>query len=342
MAWRRAQVLTVVVSILALGVLPIFLPSYPVFVLTSVLIFAIFAMSLDVLIGYLGYTSFGHAAFFGVGAYAAVISALRLGQSFWGSGLLALAVVLLVAMIFGAIALRTSGLPFIMISLALGQALWGLAYRWSTVTGGDNGLSIPMRPELPLIGRLESSLAYYYFVFVVFAIAVAALSLLVRSPFGLSWRGIREREIRMQVLGYHTWLHKYLAYLTSAFFGGLAGILNANLTGFVSPEALAISNSATAILMVILGGPGTLIGPCLGAAVIVVMRQIMSSVTQRWMMVLGVVYIATVMFLPGGLMGMMSRLMVRINSGAPQRSDRSQGKNVERTPTTHIQSGGKS
>jgi branched-chain amino acid transport system permease protein len=130
MAWRRAQVLTVIVSILALGVLPIFLPSYPVFVLTSVLIFAIFAMSLDVLIGYLGYTSFGHAAFFGVGAYAAVISALRLGQSFWGSGLLALAVVLLVAMIFGAIALRTSGLPFIMISLALGQALWGLAYRW--------------------------------------------------------------------------------------------------------------------------------------------------------------------------------------------------------------------
>lgn len=321
MARRKGQLLMAALSILALVVLPIFLSSYPVFVLTSVLIFAIFAMSLDILIGYLGYTSFGHAAFFGVGAYAAVIGALRLGPSFWWNALCALGVVLLVALVFGAIALRTAGLPFIMISLALGQALWGLAYRWATVTGGDNGLSIPMRPALPLLGRLESSHAYYYFVLAVFVLSIAALGLLVRSPFGLSWRGIREREIRMQVLGYHTWLHKYLAYLTSAFFGGVAGVLNASLTGFVSPEALALGNSATAILMVILGGPGTLVGASLGAAVVVVMRQIVSSATQRWTLVLGVVYIATVMFLPGGLMGMMQRLTVRIDSGAPLRPD---------------------
>ena len=123
MAWRRGHLLPAVLIILVLGVLPVFLSSYPVFVLTSILIFAVFAMSLDVLIGYLGYTSFGHAAFFGVGAYAAVISALRLGQSFWWNGLIGLGTVVLVAMIFGAVALRTSGLPFIMISLALGQAL---------------------------------------------------------------------------------------------------------------------------------------------------------------------------------------------------------------------------
>jgi branched-chain amino acid transport system permease protein len=328
MASRKGQLLMAVLSILLLVVLPIFLSSYPVFVLTSVLIFAIFAMSLDILIGYLGYTSFGHAAFFGVGAYAAVISALRLGQSFWWNALFALGVVLLVGLVFGAIALRTTGLPFIMISLALAQALWGLAYRWATVTGGDNGLSASMRPELPLLGRLQSSHAYYYFVLVVFVLSIAALSLLVRSPFGLSWRGIREREIRMQVLGYHTWLHKYLAYLTSAFFGGVAGILNAGLTGFVSPEALAIGNSATAIFMVILGGPGTLVGASLGAVVVVVMRQIVSSVTQRWTMVLGVVYIATVMLLPGGLMGMMQRLTVRIDSGAAVRPDERREKGV--------------
>jgi len=146
----------------------------------------------------------------------------------------------------------------------------------------------------------------------------------------------------MQVLGYHTWLHKYLAYISFAFFGGLAGILNANLTGFVSPEALGISNSATAILMVILGGPGALIGPCLGAAVLVVMRQIVSSATQRWLMVPGVVYVATVMFLPGGLMGTISRLMLRIDSGAPARSDRHPAKSVETTLATQIQSGGES
>lgn len=320
MAWRRSPLLAPVLSLLGLVLLPVFLASYPVFVLTSVLIFAIFAMSLDILIGYLGYTSFGHAAFFGVGAYAALIGAERLGPSFWSSTLLALGAVVLIAMVFGAIALRTAGLPFIMITLALAQALWGLAYRWASVTGGDNGLAVMMRPELPFVGRLESSHAYYYFVLAVFAVVVASLSLLVRSPFGLSWRGIRDSEIRMQMVGYHTWLHKYVAYITSAFFGGLAGVLNANLTGFVSPDALTIANSATAILMVILGGPGTLVGASLGAGVIVVMREIVSSVTQRWTLVLGLVYVVTVMFIPGGLMGMIGRLMIRIDSSAPLRA----------------------
>jgi len=317
MAPGRSRLLGAASSILLLVVLPILLPTYPVFVLTSVLIFAIFAMSLDVLIGYLGYTSFGHAAFFGLGAYAAVLSALRLGHGFWVNLLLGLAAVLLVAMAVGAIALRTSGLPFIMISLALAQALWGLAYRWARVTGGDNGLSVAMRPDVPFLGRLESSRAYYYFVLVVFAMAVAVLGMLVRSPFGLSWRGIRDSEIRMQVLGYHTWLHKYLAYITAAVFGGLAGILNATLTGFVSPETLAVSTSATAIFMVILGGPGTLVGPSLGAGVVVVMRQIVSSVTERWTLVLGIVYVATVMFMPGGLLGTIGRLTFGIGSDAP-------------------------
>ncbi|HTU00280.1 MAG TPA: branched-chain amino acid ABC transporter permease [Candidatus Sulfotelmatobacter sp.] len=311
---RRA--LIPVLSFLVLAVVPLFLSSYSVFVLTSVLIFAIFAMSLDLLIGYLGYTSFGHAAFFGVGSYAAVLGTLKLGQAFWWSALLALAVVTLVAMVFGAVALRTSGLPFIMISLALAQALWGLAYRWSAFTGGDNGLSVQLRPALPVLGRLDSTGSFYYFVLIVFALTMGALRVLVRSPFGLSWRGIRDRELRMQVLGYHTWLHKYLAYLVAAFFGGVAGVLNASLTGFVSPEALALGNSATAILTVILGGPGTLVGPAVGAGVVVVMRQIVSSATQRWTMVLGAVYIVTVMCIPGGLMGMIRRLMASIGTAA--------------------------
>ena len=330
MTSRRGQLLIPVLGGLVLLVLPAFLSSYPVFVLTSVLIFAIYAMGLDVLLGYLGYTSFGHAAFFGMGSYAAVLSALRLGQSFWGSLLIALAAVLLEAMLLGAIALRATGLPFIMISLASAQALWGLAYRWASVTGGDNGLSASLRPAIPFLGRLESSYAYYYFVLMFFAISVTMLSLLVRSPFGLSWCGIRDGELRMQVLGYHTWLHKYLAYITSALFGGLAGILNATLTGFVSPETLALGNSATAFLMTILGGPGTLVGPCLGAGVIIVMRQIVSSFTQRWSMVLGVIYVVTVMCIPGGLMGMARRLMTRIDSGVRIGSDRREGKGGER------------
>jgi branched-chain amino acid transport system permease protein len=275
------------------------------------LIFSVYAMSLDLLIGYLGYTSFGHAAFFATGSYAVVVAALRLGESFWQNSLIALAVVIAVAMVFGLIALRTSGLPFIMITLALGQAVWGLSYRWVSVTGGDNGLSGLRRPVLPVIGRLEDSYAFYYFVLVVFAAVVVLLILLTRSPLGLSWRGIRDSEPRMRVLGYNTWLHKYLAYVLSALFGGVAGILQAYQTGFVSPQSAFFSNSATAILSVILGGPGTLLGASIGASVVVLIRQLVSSYTERWALVLGAVYIITVMCIPGGLLGLASRLIAR-------------------------------
>jgi branched-chain amino acid transport system permease protein len=314
MASRHIKWLVAICVLIVLVALPAVLPTYPVYVLTSILIFAIFAMSLDILIGYLGYTSFGHAAFFGVGAYGVVLASLRLGQPFWVNIALALALVLAVALVFGVIALRTSGLPFIMITLALGQALWGLAYRWASVTGGDNGLSGLMRPQLPVVGSLDDPYSFYYFVLVIFAVVTGILVVLVRSPLGLSWRGIRESETRMQALGFNTWLHKYLAYVISAFFGGVAGVLNAYLTGFVSPEALFLSNSATAILMVILGGPGTLVGASFGATVIILMRQIVSSFTERWSLVLGVVYIFTVMFIPGGLMGLAQRTLGRFGS----------------------------
>ena len=306
MAHPRSRRLVPLLSLIGLLLVPLFLGTYPMFVLTSILILSIFAMSLDVLIGHLGYTSFGHAAFFGVGAYAAVIGA-RLGQPFWSDALIALAAVVVVALMFGPIALRTTGLAFIMISLALAQALWGLAYRWSSVTGGDNGLSAALRPAFPGLGRLESTHAFYYFVVAAFVIVLAALHVVVRSPFGASWRGIRDSEVRMQAVGYNTWLHKYVAYVVAAFFAGIAGVLNASLTGFVSPDALSIGNSATAILMVILGGPGTLVGAALGAGAIGVVREVVSSVTQRWTLVLGVVYVVTVMFIPGGLMGIFRR-----------------------------------
>src|SRR3990170_32350 len=306
MAHPRSRRLVPLLSLIGLLLVPLFLGTYPMFVLTSILILSIFAMSLDVLIGHLGYTSFGHAAFFGVGTYAAVIGA-RLGQPFWSDALIALAAVVVVALMFGPIALRTTGLAFIMISLALAQALWGLAYRWSSVTGGDNGLSAALRPAFPGLGRLESTHAFYYFVVAAFVIVLAALHVVVRSPFGASWRGIRDSEVRMQAVGYNTWLHKYVAYVVAAFFAGIAGVLNASLTGFVSPDALSIGNSATAILMVILGGPGTLIGASLGAGTIVVVREFVSSATERWTLVLGVVYVVTVMFIPGGLMGILRR-----------------------------------
>ncbi len=322
----RTNLLVLAGAALALAVLPAVLPTYAVFALTLVLIYAVFGMSLDVLIGHLGYTSFGHAAYFGVGGYVAIWLGLRLGWPFWLCTVLALGAVVVVALAFGAIALRTSGLPFIMITLALAQALWGLAHRWANVTGGDNGLSVALRPAIPFVGRLDSSRSYYYFVLAAFVLTVGVLGMILRSPFGLSWRGIRDREIRMQMLGYNTWLHKYAAYVVSALFGGLAGILNATLVGFVSPENLALGTSATGILMVILGGPGTLVGPVLGAGVVVAMRQVVSSLTERWTLVLGVVYVATVMFVPGGLMGLTRRIMARLAAGVARQPVQLEGK----------------
>jgi branched-chain amino acid transport system permease protein len=315
MNFNRQRLLIAALVVLVLVVVPNFLPTYPVFVLTMVLVFAIFAMSQDIMMGYLGFTSFGHAAYFGMGSYAIVLSALKLGQSSGMNALVALGAVLILALLLGLIALRTSGLQFIMISLALAQAFWGLSVRWVSFTGGDNGVSGLMRPELPLFGRLTDPYAYYYFVLVVFAIVFVVLSVLVRSPFGLSWRGIRDSEIRMKMLGYNTWLHKYVAYVVSGFFGGVAGILNAYLTGYVSPDAAGIMTSATAVFSVVLGGPATLIGPTLGATVVIIMRQFVSSFTNRWSMVLGAIFILTIMFLPGGLLGTASRILNRVRQG---------------------------
>lgn len=316
---RRARWVAIAVAAGLLLWLPVHLSPYTVYVLTTMLVFAIFAMSLDLLIGYLGYTSFGHAAFFATGAYGAVISAVRLGQSLWLNTGVALGAVLVVALVYGLVALRTRGLPFIMITLALGQALWGVAYRWASVTGGDNGISGLARPTLPWIGQLEGHTEFYYFTLAAFGLVYLMLHVLTSSPLGLSWKGIRDSELRMEALGFNVWLHKYIAYVVSAFFGGVAGVLNAYLTGFVSPEAAFLTNSATAILSVILGGPGTLLGPSLGAGVVILIRQMVSSVTERWPIVLGLVYIGTVMFLPGGILGMTRRVaarwLARLSSG---------------------------
>lgn len=322
---RRMKWFAALAVAILLVVLPPLLPSYPVYVLTSMLIFAIYAMSLDLLIGYMGYVSFGHAAYFATGSYVVILAALNWGQSFWMNSLVAIIAVLGLGMIFGLIALRTSGLSFIMITLALGQAMWGLYYRWVAVTGGDNGLSGLVRPAFPLIGRLEDSYSFYYFVLIVFAIVAVVLVLLTRSPLGLSWQGIRESEARMRVLGYNTLLHKYLAYVISGVFGGIAGILQAYQTGFVSPQAAFFSNSATAILSVILGGPGTLFGASLGAGVVILIRQMLSSVTERWTLVLGAVYIITVMFIPGGLLGLASMLFSRQRGRLTSRLSSSNG-----------------
>ena len=190
-----------------------------------------------------------------------------------------------------------------MITLALGMVVWGLAYRWVSLTKGDNGVSGVPRPSLPGVGLLDAPLPFFYFALAGALVAWALLGLLVSSPFGLTLRGIRESESRMQSLGYHVWLHKYLAFVLSGTVAGGGGVLWAYYNGFVSPTDVQLITSVEALLMVALGGPGTLLGSLLGAGVIVFLKNFVSIYTKRWLLILGGVYIGVILFAPRGVIG---------------------------------------
>jgi branched-chain amino acid transport system permease protein len=277
------------------------------------LIFAIFAMSLNLPLGYAGLPSLGHAAYFGVGAYAVGLMALRVWDNFWVDMALGLAAATVTAALFGLLALRAEGSYLLMITLALAQVLWGIAFGWRWLTGGDDGLPGVPRPAAGLPWSLAGGLRFYYLVLVCFVGSVLVLGLVARSPFGRALVGIRESARRMEVLGYNTWLYKYVAFVLAGLFAGLAGNLFVYYNGFVSPAYLSIVFSASALIMVILGGAGTLLGPALGSAVIVYLENTVSAYTQRWLLVLGVVYVAVTLFAPEGIVGFARR---RRKSGA--------------------------
>jgi len=185
--------------------------------------------------------------------------------------------------------------------------LWGIAYGWRTMTGGDDGLPGIARPDLGglLPWSLHVPANFFTAVLLVFAVVVAALYLVVHSPFGYTLRGIRESESRMDCLGYNVWLHKYIAFLIAGGVAGISGILFAYYHGFVSPAELSLVQSAEGLLMVIVGGAGTLLGPAIGAGVVVFLRNLVSAYTERWLLVLGLIYVLVVMCAPHGIVGVL-------------------------------------
>lgn len=286
-------------------------PTFYVSLLTQTWILAIVAMSLDFLIGFAGLVSFMQAAFFGGGSYAVAIAATRFGiTGFFPLIAIGIAVGALVAAVFGLVALRAEGVGFIIITIALNQILWGLAYQWVSVSGGDNGITGFSRP---MVGPFDvsSNAGFYHLSLVVFIIVLLFLLVLVRSPFGLVLRGVRETPRRMRALGYNVWLYRYLALLISAGIAGLAGALFAWYNQFVGPTNVALDQSVQVLIMVILGGIGTLFGQVLGAGIVVFLSNGLSSVTQRWQMVLGAVYFIIVMYAPDGLIGLGRRMVKR-------------------------------
>lgn len=296
----------------ALLVVPRIVPVYFVHLLILTLVYGTMAMSLDLLIGYTGLTSFGHAAYFGAGAYTVGALALRYGVPTLVAGMGGVLMALVQALLFGLVALRATAVYFLIITLALGMATWGLAYRWVSLTGGDNGLAGIPPPELGLPWSLSDPTNLYYLILGVVVLAALVLYRFVKSPFGLSLRGIRESESRMRVLGYNTWAHKYVAFVVAGTFSGLGGVLYVFYNGFVSPADVHLTGSAEAVLMVLLGGPGTLFGPVIGAGVVVFLRNLVSAYTHRWLLILGLIYVLTVLYAPRGILGAVQGLWRRL------------------------------
>lgn len=305
---KRALAIGLVGGLLFLTA-PSFLSSYYLGLVTKMLIFALFAMSLDLLLGYTGLPSLGHAAYFGLGAYTVALLALKVAvKNLWIGSLASLASVLVLALGFGPLTLRARGDYFLMITLALSQVIWGVAFGWRSMTGGDDGLPGITRPALAGSLSIAGEVPFYYFVLIVFALALWLLAVIVRSPFGKALVGIRESETRMQVLGYNVWAYQYAVSILAAFFAGLAGILFVYYNGYVGPAYLSIIFSAQALLMVLLGGAGTLFGPALGAGIIVLLENLISAWTERWLLILGAIYVIVTLFAPGGIHGLIRQV----------------------------------
>jgi branched-chain amino acid transport system permease protein len=293
-------------------ILPQVVGPYYVSLAIKMLIFAIFAMSLDLLVGYLGLPSLGHAAFFGVAAYTvAVLSKNGVGGA-WLNLMFGIGMAGAVAAVFGLLALRTRGSYFFMITLALTEVLWGVAHQWRFFTGGDDGIPGIARPNLGFMGwSLEDTTNYFYFVLFFFAMAYMVISFVVHSVFGYIVVGIRENELRMRSLGHNTWLYQYALFILSGLFAGLAGTLSAHFNGFVSPVDLSVGVSAEGLLMVLFGGTGTLLGPAIGAGSIVLLKNVISTFTARWLLILGMIYVLVVIFAPQGVLGIISKLRLK-------------------------------
>src|SRR5215813_2465594 len=307
------KILVVAAALATIAIIVPYSGSFVVLLATRAMAFAILAMSVDLLLGFTGLSSMGQAAYFGVGAYLTAVLATKLhfglGWDFWPVVIMGIAIGAVLAAFFGLFAIRAGGVYFLMITLALGQCVWGLAYRWNSLTGGDNGINLNGRPNFGF--DLSNEVTFFYLVFAFFAVSMALMYLLVRSPFGQSLAGIRERELRMQILGYNTWLHKYIAFIIAGGFGGLSGVLWAHTAGIVSPENVVLTTSVDALLMAVLGGAGTLIGGVIGAIIVFGLREYLSTLVPWWQYVLGAVYVLTILYLPTGLMGIPERIRQR-------------------------------
>jgi branched-chain amino acid transport system permease protein len=270
---------------------------------TEILIFALFAMSLGLLVGCVGLVSLGHAAFFGTAAYAAGLLSTRASPALVLTLPAGVAAGTLAALVIGVFALRATGVYFLMLTLAFAQMAHAVAHQWTWLTGGTNGLSGIPRPAVPGID-VSGSVPFYYLVLLVVTAATLVLRRITASPFGAALAGIRENEPRMRAMGFDTFRLKLAAFVLAGAVASLSGVLYAYYNGFVSPDELYWTRSGEVLVMVLLGGAGTLAGPAVGAAVVLILQNVASSVTARWTLIMGAAFVAVVLAAPKGLAGL--------------------------------------
>jgi branched-chain amino acid transport system permease protein len=276
---------------------------------TRIVVMGLAAMSLNFLLGFTGVLSFGHAAYFGLGAYGTAMAI-----KYWGIGsipamVLGVIVATIAAMIIGALIIRLRGVYFAMVTIAFGQVFYFIAFRWNAVTGGDDGLTgwrrLPVNFGFAELDIVQNDRAFYYFALAIFTLCVAAMAVLLNSPFGRSLIAIRENERRARFLGVPIEFHVWLSFVISCLFVSAAGGLYALLNNFIDPRALRVDLSGNLVIMAVLGGMRSFWGPLIGAAIFVALQDYVSSHTENWMSVIGLVFVLVVRFFPRGVLGIL-------------------------------------
>lgn len=298
------------ILVLALFTAPLFISQFWVYILTEILIMALFAMSVNLLLGYTGLLSFGHSAFFCVGAYTTGLLikyySVSIGIAVGGSVLCAF----LFALVIGILCVRVTEIYFAMLTLAFSQLIYVVVFRWRSVTGGDDGLPGIMRPPIDLFGliiNLDKPVPFYFFCLVLVVVSIWLMKRIVSSPLGYVFQAIRDNTKRAQFTGINVPYYKLISFAISGVLAGIAGSLYALFAGFVSPELALFTKSGEPVLMTLLGGIYVFMGPTVGAAIYTILHTFIASQTEHWLLCFGIILLAIVLLLPEGLLGYMKK-----------------------------------
>jgi branched-chain amino acid transport system permease protein len=297
--------LTIVAAVTLLALEPVLAPyiKVDVTIVSAALLFSIAAMSANLLLGYTGLPPFGNAAFFGLGSYGCALSIKYFHVHFVTAVAFGMLAALAGALLIGPFLVRRRGIYFGLLSIAFGQVFYFIAYRFTDVTGGEDGMSVN-RPYLVFPNVTLNETAFYYVSLVVFAVAILAFTFIVQSAFGRTLVAIRQNELRVRYLGLDSNRFIFVAIVISALFGGLSGAMSAMLNGFIAPiTSLNWTQSGDFVLATILGGAGTIWGPLIGSVIYVVGRDIISTITPYWQIFLGALFVACVLGFPRGILG---------------------------------------